>query len=225
MMHDTADTLDAILSAHPETDFVQLQINYADWEDERVQSRRCLETAIRHGKPVIVMEPVKGGMLANPPKAVDNILQEVNPTASASSWAIRFAASLAGVDVVLSGMSNLAQMEDNISYMKDFAALTEAEQAAIAQAQAAFAAADLIPCTSCGYCKADCPEQINIPGAIGLINEATKFENVEGPRRDYGFALRDHKASDCVSCGQCETVCPQKLPVIELMEKAAAMFE
>lgn len=224
-MHDTADTLDGILSAHPEADFVQLQINYADWEDEKVQSRRCLEAARRHGKPVIVMEPVKGGLLANLPKPVEAILREVSPLASPSSWAIRFAASQEGVDVVLSGMSNLAQMEDNISYMKNFLPLSEAEQAAIARAQAAFAATELIPCTNCGYCRADCPESIHIPGAIGLINEATKFDNIEGPRRGYGFTLGEHKASSCVACGQCEAVCPQKLPIIELMQKAAELFE
>ena len=224
-MHDTADTLDTILQARPEADFVQLQINYADWEDGRVQSRRCLETARRHGKPVIVMEPVKGGLLADLPERVGGILRAANPAASAASWAIRFAASQAGVDMVLSGMSDMAQMKDNISYMKDFTPLSPEEEAAVSRAQEAFASVSLIPCTNCGYCRAGCPARIRISEAVRLINDVVKFENREGPRRSYAFVVGENKCSLCTGCGQCEAACPQKLPVMELMRQAAEMFE
>ncbi|MDO4571776.1 MAG: aldo/keto reductase [Clostridia bacterium] len=224
-MHDTADALDAVLRAHPEMDFVQLQINYADWEDAEVQSRLCWETARRHGKPVIVMEPVKGGMLADPPASVRECFRSLDPAASPSSWAIRFAASLEGVDIVLSGMSSMAQMEDNISYMRDFRPLSQAELEAVETARRLYEAVPLVPCTRCGYCREGCPEHINIPGAIGLMNEVRRFENLEGPRHTYGFVMGGAKASDCIACGQCEAACPQKLPIVELMQKAAATLE
>ncbi len=224
-IHDTADALERVLTAHPEMDFVQLQINYADWEDQEIQSRKCLETARKHGKPVIVMEPVKGGLLADPPATVKALLAAADPAASPASWAIRFAASQPGVDTVLSGMSNMAQMEDNISFMENFAPMNGGELAVIERAQKAFAAVPLIPCTGCGYCKKDCPESLNIPDIIGLLNDITKYESPEMSRGSTGWVFGGHKPSDCIQCGQCESVCPQKLPVIELMQRAAAALE
>lgn len=157
--HSTAEELDAILTAHPEMEFVQLQINYADWDSPSIQSRACYETARRHGKPVIIMEPVKGGMLATPPQPVMDIFKKADSKASAASWAIRYAADLEGVITVLSGMSNMEQMEDNISFMKDFVSLTAGERQVIAKAQEAMKNIPLIPCTACNYCAKVCPKK------------------------------------------------------------------
>ena len=154
-MHDKAEVLDEILTAHPEMEFVQLQINYADWEDPSIESRKCYEVARKHGKPVIIMEPVKGGTLANPPKEVSEVFAAADPEASPSSWAIRFAASLEGVITVLSGMSNVEQMEDNLSYMKDFKPLTAEEQAVVEKARDVFNSFPKVPCTACAYCMKD----------------------------------------------------------------------
>ena len=151
-------------------EFVQLQINYADWEDPDIESRKCYETARKHGKPVIIMEPVKGGTLADPPKEVKEILTEADGNASPSSWAIRFAASLDGVITVLSGMSNMEQMEDNLSYMKDFVPLSEAEQQVIKTARDMYASFPKVPCTSCAYCMKGCPKQIGIHGIFQAYN-------------------------------------------------------
>ena len=167
--HDKADVLDDLLTKHPEMEFVQLQINYVDWESESVQARQCYEVARKHGKPVIIMEPVKGGSLANLPASASDILKAVEPEASDSSWAIRFAASLDGLVTVLSGMSNIAQMEDNLKTMSDFKPLNETDRKAIADAQAALAAIPHIECTGCQYCTKDCPAQINIPGIFGNV--------------------------------------------------------
>ena len=156
-MHDKAEVLDEILTAHPEMEFVQLQINYADWEDPTIESRKCYEVARKHQKPIIIMEPVKGGTLANPPKEVTEVLRQANPKASPSSWAIRFAASLDGVITVLSGMSNMEQMEDNLSYMKEFQPLTTEEQKIVETAREIFNAFPKVPCTACAYCMKGCP--------------------------------------------------------------------
>lgn len=161
-MHDKSDVLDRILTEHPEMEFVQLQINYADWEDPDIESRKCYEVARKHNKPIIIMEPVKGGTLADPPKEVKDILKAADETASPSSWAIRFAASLEGVVTVLSGMSNMEQMEDNLSYMKEFTPLSEEEQKIIEKARAVYGSFPKIPCTACAYCMKGCPEHIGI---------------------------------------------------------------
>lgn len=160
--HSTPEELDALLTAHPEMEFVQLQINYADWDNPAIQSRRCYEVARKHGKPVIVMEPVKGGMLATPPAPVEQILKASDPQASNASWAIRFAADLDGVVTVLSGMSSLEQMEDNLSSMKDFKGLTPQEQKTLDAAQREINRIPLIPCTACNYCAKVCPNNIGI---------------------------------------------------------------
>lgn len=177
--HSTPEELEAILTAHPEMEFVQLQINYADWENPAVQSRACYEVARRHGKPVIVMEPVKGGMLATPPESVLEIFRKANPDASCASWAIRFAASLEGVVTVLSGMSDLKQMEDNLSYMERFSPLSAEERATLAEAQEALARIPLIPCTTCNYCAKVCPNDIGISGSFTAMNYLTLYGNRE----------------------------------------------
>lgn len=226
--HDTADVLDELLTEHPDVEFVQLQINYLDWEDPSVQSRAVYETARKHGKPVIVMEPVKGGLLANPPESVRKIFEDANPDASLASWAIRFVASLDGVKVVLSGMSNTEQMDNNLSFMKDFKPLTDAEQETIKKAREEFQKIDSIKCTACHYCTPGCPMQIDIPDIFKAVNRIMIFKDEKGAKWTYQDAISgegDGKASDCIQCGQCESVCPQHLPIIENLKKAAEKFD
>jgi len=207
--HDSAEKLEELLNANPDMEFVQLQINYADWENSMIQSRACYEVARKHGKPVIVMEPVRGGQLANLPPQVEKIFTDANADASLSSWAIRYAASMEGIITVLSGMSNLEQLRDNMSYMKDFQPLTDSERAVVAKAQEALAAIPQIPCTNCQYCVKGCPMGINIPGTFKAMNMINVYDNVKGAKGSYAFATKTMgKASECVACGQCEGVCP-----------------
>ena len=175
--HSTPQELEEILIAHPEAEFVQLQINYADWDNPAVRSRECYEVARKHGKPVIVMEPVKGGMLANPPKTVLDVLKGAEPDSSAASWALRFAAGLDGVLTVLSGMSNEEQMRDNISCMKGFSSLDEKERLALSRAQEEIKRVPLIPCTTCNYCAKVCPQNIGISGTFTADNYFTLYGN------------------------------------------------
>lgn len=224
--HDTAEVLDDILTKHPEMEFVQLQINYADWNSITVQSGKCFEVARKHGKPVIIMEPVKGGLLANPPAPVADILRAANPSVSMPSWAIRFAASLDGVITVLSGMSNIEQMEDNLATMSDFRPLGDAERAAVDQARAALDAIGSIPCTSCRYCVKGCPQGIAIPGIFSAMNKYLVYDNLTNAKGSYKFETRDGGvAGKCIACGQCEAVCPQHIGIIEELKRAAATLE
>ena len=228
--HDTPEMLEEILTKHPEMEFVQLQINYLDWESEWIRSRACYEVAERHGKPVIVMEPVKGGTLAKVPVEAEALFKAQDASMSVPSWAIRFAASLPNVMVVLSGMSSIDQMKDNLSYMKEFRPLSEEEQ------KICFKAADIInsqiaiPCTGCSYCTEGCPMNIAIPQYFSIYNEDmrehleekgwtinfTNYEIISGTRG---------KASDCIACGQCEGVCPQHLSIIDYLKDVAAHYE
>ena len=221
--HADPELLEALLTAHPEVDFVQLQINYADWENPGVNSRKCWEIAQRHGKPVAIMEPVKGGILANPIPAVQDILRAANPDASFASWALRYAASLPGLLIVLSGMSSLAQMEDNLSFMRDFKPLTDAERAVIHKAQEALNADQSIPCTGCRYCAEGCPMQIPIPDIFTVVNRK-KGSPAFRTRREYNIVTQGQgRASDCIQCGQCESACPQHLPIIELLRDCVSL--
>lgn len=227
-MHDKAEELDRILTAHPEMEFVQLQINYADWEDPAIESRKCYEVARKHGKPIIIMEPVKGGILADPSDQVLQLFHQEDPKASPSSWAIRFAASLDGVITVLSGMSNLEQMEDNLSYMKDFQPMTEREREITEKARKIFEAVPTVPCTSCAYCMKDCPASIAIYGTFQAINLYKTFENLEMAKGKYSWNTDGQgkaKASACIQCGRCEKVCPQHIHIREELKKAAAVLE
>ena len=227
-MHDKADVLDEILSAHPEMEFVQLQINYADWEDPTIESRKCYEVARKHGKPVIIMEPVKGGTLANPPKEVADVLKQANPTASPSSWAIRFAASLDGIITVLSGMSNLEQMEDNLSYMKAFAPLSEEERKAVEKAREIYNSFPKLPCTACAYCMKGCPQNIAIYGSFQAYNISSMYGDLKSARNKYTWNTDGQgrkKASACISCGKCEQVCPQHIAIREELKKVAETLE
>ncbi len=227
--HDTAEVLDKILTEHPEMEFVQLQINYLDWDSEGVQSRKCYEVATKHGKPVIVMEPVKGGTLAKLPAAAETLLRQADPGASIPSWAVRFAASLPNVKMVLSGMSSTEQLLDNTGYMQDFAPLTQQEQAVIAQVVGIINASIAIPCTGCAYCTEGCPMHIAIPKYFSLYNaemQELKEKDFTSQGTYYdNLTLKFGKASDCIACGQCESVCPQHLPIIENLKRVAKQFE
>lgn len=223
--HDKPELLDKILTEHPEAEFVQLQINYSDWNDSGVQSRRNYEVAKKHGKPVVVMEPVKGGTLADPPEAVKEILRNANPQASYASWAIRFAASLDDVMIVLSGMSSEEQMKNNLSFMKNFAALSTEEQETIKKARKTLLSFDRIPCTACHYCTPGCPQGIHIPEIFAVMNEYKMYGELERARSDYGWRPGGPRASACIHCGQCEGACPQHLPIRKLLEEVVETLE
>ncbi len=227
--HDGPELLDEVLTAHPEMEFVQLQLNYLDWDSIGVQSRKCYEVAVRHGKPVIVMEPVKGGTLARVPEQVEALFRAADAEASVPSWAIRFAASLENVMVVLSGMSNMEQLLDNTAYMQNLQPLTEAEYTVIAKAVDAINANIAIPCTGCDYCAEGCPMDIPISRYFSLYNadkQEVKEKGWTSQGQYYDNLTKTHgKASDCAACGQCEGVCPQHLPIIEHLRTVAAHFE
>lgn len=222
--HCTADELDELLDKHPDMEFVQLQINYADWDDDSIQSRRCFEVAKKHGKPVIVMEPVRGGTLATPPDAVSRILKQADPDASLVSWALRFVWGLEGTITVLSGMSSLDQMRENIDLYRRFEKLTDDELGTLEEAQRTLASLRLIPCTACKYCMKDCPQNINIAGAMDALNRESSFPGTG--TCTYGFAVGSMgKASDCIECGQCEEACPQHIDIMWQLKKAVEQFE
>jgi predicted aldo/keto reductase-like oxidoreductase len=224
--HDMPELLDRILTEQPEVDFVQLQINYADWERPSIQSRACLEVANKHGKPVIVMEPVKGGGLANPADAIKALFEAKNPEMSPASWAIRFAASQPGVKLVLSGMTALSQMEDNICYMADFKPMTAEELDTVQQAMTIINESTAIPCTNCQYCVDTCPQKINIPALFSVYNMVEQFGKQNFPAMHYQRATTGRgKASACIACGQCESHCPQHIAIIETLVKVAERFE
>lgn len=223
--HADPALLEEILNAHPEVDFVQLQINYSDWENPGIGAKECWEIARRHGKPITVMEPLKGGALADPIPSVKEILKKANPEAPVVSWGIRYAASLDGIITVLSGMSSLSQMEENLSFMRDFMPLTDEEQTVIRRAQDALNKGTSIPCTSCHYCVEGCPMSIPIPEIFAVANRQHKNEGFRQVR-EYNIAtIGKGKASDCVQCGQCESACPQHLGIIDYLKQCAEHFE
>ncbi len=224
--HDTPELLDKILTEHPEAEFVQLQINYADWENASIQSRGIYEVARRHGKPIVIMEPVKGGRLADPPEKVKKLFRAADPSASPASWAIRFAASLDGVLAVLSGMSNVEQMADNISYMKDFAPLSAQEMEVVRKAREEFNSVRSIPCTACHYCTEGCPKKIPIPEVFAARNMQLVDGRLEEGRKVYAEKTEGAgHASDCIGCSQCEKVGPQHIKIIQEMKDCSGAFD
>lgn len=224
--HDKAEVLDQILTTHPEMEFVQLQINYADWDSEVIQSGKCYEVAGKYGKPIIIMEPVKGGVLANPPQTVSQILLDANSNASPASWAIRFAASLEGIVTVLSGMSTLEQMKDNLSFMENYQPPGGEELSVLRAAQKALEELPQIPCTDCQYCVKGCPENIAIPGILGAMNIYSIYNDLKQAKGKHFWAtLEAGKGSACTGCGQCEATCPQSIPIIKELARAASLLE
>lgn len=223
--HDTAEMLERILTQYPQIEVVQIQFNYLDYEDPAVQSRKCYEVCRKHGKPVIVMEPVKGGNLVNLPEDAKAVYARLG-TASPASYAIRFAAGFEGMFMVLSGMSNMAQMQDNLSYMKNFRPLDEAERTAVGEVRDILRSMRLIPCTACRYCTDGCPKHISIPDLFSCMNSKVGYHDWSA-----GFFYREvftknnGKASDCIGCGKCEKSCPQHLPIRSLLKDVAREFE
>lgn len=223
--HDKPEVLEQILTEYPEVEVVQIQFNYVDYDDPAVQSRACYEVCRKHNKPVIVMEPVKGGNLVNLPEDAKAVLDELHG-GSPASYAIRFAAGFPGMMMVLSGMSSMEQMNDNLSYMKDFQPLNDAELAAVKKVQEIFKSKNLIPCTACRYCIDGCPKHISIPDLFAIMNTKQIYHDWNA---DYYYNVvhtaPGTKASDCLKCGKCEKVCPQHLQIRNLLEDVAKEFE
>ena len=224
--HDKASVLEQILTEYPQIEAVQIQFNYADYEDPSVESRKCYEVCVKHGKPVIVMEPVKGGSLVNLPAEAQKVLDNLDSPRSAASYAIRFAAGFDGIRMVLSGMGDLDMVEDNTGYMADFSPLSEKEQAAVNEVTKIFLSQNLIPCTACRYCMEECPKGIRIPDLFALLNAKKRFGNWN---TDYYYSniqtTEGTRAKDCLKCGKCEKICPQHLPIRSLLNDVSAEFD
>ncbi len=227
--HDKAEMLEEVLKEHPEVDFVQLQINYIDWDSEDIQARKCYEIAQKYNKPVIVMEPVKGGSLAEVPDPVEKIFKDAEPEMSVASWAIRYAASLDGVMMVLSGMSNMEQLEDNTSYMQNFKPLNKKEMQVVENAIKTLHKTVSVPCTACRYCVEYCPMKIAIPEYFALYNaekQGWSKKPVRARREQYANLAKEHgKASACIGCKLCQQHCPQHIEISKWMKEVAKTFE
>ncbi len=225
--HDSPEVLERILNEHPETEYVQLQINYIDWESPNVRGRECYEIATRHNKPVIVMEPVKGGALANLPQNAAEILRAADPVPSQASWAVRYAASLGNVFTVLSGMSSLEQVDDNTAYMCDFKPLDDGERQVIHRVEEAVKNYTAAPCTACRYCVDGCPKKIDIPDYLTMYNELKRMAKRDNSKKYYHeiYAGNGGKPGDCVACGKCEGVCPQHLAIRGYLKELAGVYE
>ena len=224
-MHDGADALDALLAAHPQMDFVQLQVNYLDWDDPVVEARRCMEVAQKHDVPVVIMEPARGGRLVELPERAADVLRAASPDASTASWAYRFCYNLPNVLTVLSGMSNLDQVRQNVADYQANRPFSPEEQRALDEAVETLRGMANVPCTNCRYCVKDCPQGVVIPTILGLINLELMTENRDFAKGLYSWQAAPGPASKCIACGACESMCPQGIDIIHQLEVAAERFE
>ncbi len=224
--HGTPELLERLLTKHPEVEFVQLQLNYFDWENEKVKARETYEVVRSHDLPVVVMEPVRGGSLASLPAEPEALLKAADPNASVASWALRYIASKEGIMTVLSGMSAEEQVEDNLATFTDFKPLTEEENAMMAKIAGMLRSYPTVPCTGCKYCVEGCPMQIKIPNVITALNQVRMFGESPIAQNRYNGATKDGgKAGECIGCGACADACPQHLDIPALMREAAGVFE
>ncbi|NMA25895.1 MAG: Fe-S oxidoreductase [Clostridiales bacterium] len=224
--HDTPEALDEILTKHPDAEFVQLQINYLDWDSDDVQSRKCYETARKHNKPIVIMEPVKGGLLASGDSPISKVLRAADPGASVASWAVRFAASLDGIITVLSGMSSMEQMEDNIKTVKNLKPLDAREMKVLEEVVAILKSIPRVPCTGCRYCVDNCPQKINIPAMMDLYSNYLVYNTTANSDFPFFLATKDgDKPSSCIACRVCEGHCPQHIEISDILAKMAPLYE
>lgn len=224
--HDKAELLDELLTKHPEMEFVQLQINYADYDDETIQSKKCLEVCIKHNKPVIIMEPIKGGSLAVLNESTAKILKDANPNATLSSWALRFVAGLPNIVTILSGMSNLEQVQENVQLFENMTPLTTEEENTLDKAVQSIRSLPIVPCTSCGYCKKGCPKNIPIPAIFSCYNEYIQYNNLRSAKTQYSWCTEDgYIAGHCINCKQCESVCPQHIEITKHLKDISKLFD
>lgn len=224
-IHDDAACLDALLAAHPEMDFVQLQVNYLDWEDPVNEARRLMEVAAAHGKPVIIMEPARGGRLCDLPDEVATILSAAKPKATQAEWAYRFCWNLPNVISVLSGMSTAEQTRENLASYAANEPFSDAEQRALDAAIEKLRSLTAVPCTACNYCVKGCPSNVKIPQIMGLLNLEAMTRDHDFVKGLYSWQAAEGKASSCIRCGLCESMCPQQIDIIHQLETAAASYE
>ncbi len=224
--HDDPEALESMLTAHPDAEFVQLQINYYDWDSEDVQSRRLYEIARAHHTPIVIMEPVKGGLLASTGSPLEAVLKKADPDASVASWAVRFATTLDGVITMLSGMSTMEQLQDNLKTVSNLQPLTDGEKAVIDEAVTVLRSTPRVPCTDCKYCVENCPQQINIPLLFNLYNNYLVHNTTANSEFPFMMATQGRgKPSDCIACGMCEQHCPQHIGIADLMKKMVPLYE
>ncbi len=228
--HDSAEMLDDLLNEHPEIEFIQLQINYLDWESDVVQSKKCYEVAKKHNIPVIVMEPVKGGSLSNIPQEAEKLLKDYNSNSSLASWALRFCRSLENVQMVLSGMGSIGQIEENTDLFDNFKPLNKEEYDLLDKASEIINKSVEISCTNCGYCLATCPKHIPISRYFKLYNTEKYLNSTDEFNQEMYYKIivntgKYGKASDCIECGTCIKHCPQHLQIPELLKNVVKQFE
>lgn len=224
-IHDDAECLDRLLTAHPEMDFVQLQINYLDWDDPKFDAKRLMEVAAAHGKPVIIMEPARGGVLRKLPEDIAGILEEAKPGSTPAEWAYRFCWNLPNVIAVLSGMSTIDQARENLASYRDNKPFDDSERAALEKVMNELRSMASVPCTACGYCIEGCPSHVKIPDIMALLNLEEMTHDRDFVKGLYSWQAAEGRASECIKCGACEDMCPQGIGIIEQLERATEQYE